>query len=136
MTNSRTILSTTLLLLLFVASSFAHHSLNRTFDTTKRITIKGRITKVEWRNPHASFYMDVRDASGKITNWWVEVAGVAALTRAGLDQSMIDMNQTYATEGFQAMDGSAKIAGLTLTFPDSKSYDVSDKFFMNFPPAK
>jgi hypothetical protein len=134
MTNPQTIVSATLLILLFVAPSFAHHSITAFYDTTKPLTIKGTITKVGWRNPHVILYVDVKDASGKITNWLVEVTGPNNLTKAGLDQNLIDLNQTYSIETFQAKDGSAKAVGLTLTFPDSKSYDISEKVSMPPPP--
>ena len=132
MKNSRLALSTALLTVMLVAPSFAHHSVTVVFDTSKTIHLKGNITKVEWRNPHASIYVDVRDSSGKITNWWVEMAGIANLAKAGLDQSMIDLNQTYSVEVYLAKNGSAQGVGVTLIFPDSKSYDVSEEFA---PPA-
>ena len=135
MTNRRVAVSTMLLAILFVAPSFAHHSVTAVFDTSKTIPLKGTVTKIEWRNPHASIYLDVRDATGKITNWWIELAGIANLAKAGLDQSMIDMNQTYSLEVYPAKNGSAQAVGITLTFPDSKSYDVAEKPAV-VPPAK
>ena len=90
---------------------------------------------MEWRNPHASIYIDVRDSTGKITNWWVELAGIANLAKAGLDQGMLDLNQTYSLEVYPAKNGSAQAVGVTLTFPDSKSYDVAEKPAV-VPPAR
>jgi hypothetical protein len=122
------------LTVLLVATSFAHHSVAAIFDTSKTLALKGTITKVEWRNPHSSIYIDVRDATGKVTNWWVELPGTGNLAKAGLDQSLIDMTQSYSMEVFPAKDGTPKAVGITLTFPDSKSFDVSEK--MPAPPAK
>lgn len=127
MKNYRAVVSTTLLSVLFVAPSFAHHSITAVFDTSKTIQLKGTITKLEWRNPHASVYIDVKDSSGKIANWWVEMAGIANLAKAGLEQSMLDLNQTYSIEIFQAKDGMSHGVGITLIFPDSKTYDISEK---------
>jgi hypothetical protein len=127
MTYPRVGLSTILLAMLFVVPSFAHHSVAAMFDTTKTIPLKGTITRVDWRNPHASIYIDVKDATGKITNWWVELTGTGNLAKAGLDQSMIDMNQTYALEVYPAKNGGAQAVGITLTFPDSRSFDVVEK---------
>ena len=39
----------------------AHHSFAAEYDSTKKITLKGVVTKFEWTNPHAHFYVDVRD---------------------------------------------------------------------------
>jgi len=129
MTKTRVVLSIVLLTALFVAPSIAHHNVSAVFDTSKTIPLKGTITKVEWRNPHASIYIDVRDASGKIINWWVELPSIATLAKAGLDQNMIDLTltQSYSLEVHQAKDGAPHGVGITLVFPDSKSYDVSEK---------
>jgi len=63
------------------------------------------------------------------------MATLANLSKAGLDQNMIDLNQTYSIEVFLSKDGSAKAVGINLIFPDSKSYDISDNYPMR-PPAK
>jgi hypothetical protein len=136
MRNHRVLLSTMLLTVLLVAPSFAHHNITAVYDTTKPLTIKGTITKVDWRNPHVIISVDVKDASGKITNWLVEATGTTNMTRAGLDQNLIDLSLTYSIETFQAKDGSPKAVGITLTFPDSKSFDISEKVSMTpTPPA-
>jgi hypothetical protein len=127
MTNPRVLLLTLLLTVLLVTPSFAHHSIAALFDTSKTQVLKGTITKLEWRNPHAAIYLDVRDSSGKITNWYVEMASIGNLAKAGLDQSLIDVTQTYSMEVFLAKDGKAQAVGITLIFPDSKSFDVSEK---------
>jgi Family of unknown function (DUF6152) len=135
MKDHRTVLAGLFSAVVLAAPLFAHHSVATVFDTNKSVSMKGTITKVDWRNPHASIYLDVKDASGKITNWWIEMATLANLSRAGLDQNMIDLNQTYSIEVFLSKDGSAKAVGINLIFPDSKSYDISDNYPMR-PPAK
>lgn len=131
MTNPRpvisTILSTMLLTGLLVAPSFAHHNTAAVFDASKVIPLKGTVTKVDFRNPHSSIYIDVKDATGKITNWFVEMASISTLAKAGLDKDLVDLNQTYSMEVYVARDGKAQALGITLTFPDSKSYDLRDK---------
>jgi hypothetical protein len=48
---------------------WAHHSFAAEFDSTKPITLRGFVTKVEWTNPHVWFYINVKDEAGKVTNW-------------------------------------------------------------------
>ena len=47
----------------------AHHSFARTFDSNKIVTLHGVITKVDWINPHAYLYIDVKDQRGNVENW-------------------------------------------------------------------
>jgi hypothetical protein len=56
--------------LLAVVTMTAHHSNAAQFDSTKRITLKGEVTKVEWTNPHAYIYVSVKDTSGKVVVWF------------------------------------------------------------------
>ena len=47
----------------------AHHSESAEYDGTKPVKVTGTISKVEWMNPHIWFYVDVKDANGKVTTW-------------------------------------------------------------------
>ena len=62
----------------------AHHSFDAEYDRTKSRDFTGTVTKVEWMNPHARFYMDVKDADGKVTNWEFELGSPASCALAGL----------------------------------------------------
>src|SRR5262245_13558105 len=50
----------------------AHHSFAAQYDANKPVTLVGTVTKVEWTNPHARFYVDVKDDKGVVTNWNLE----------------------------------------------------------------
>jgi Family of unknown function (DUF6152) len=73
-----------LLVLALVGSSLtAHHSIASYYDSVKVVTIKGTLTKIEWRSPHAFFFVDVKDKDGKVTTWGLEHASPQSLYRAG-----------------------------------------------------
>ena len=59
--------------------AIAHHSFAAEYDAAKPITLTGTVTKVEWMNPHARFYIDVKDESGKMTNWELELGSPNAV---------------------------------------------------------
>src|SRR4029079_10779890 len=63
--------------------AIAHHSFAAEFDRSKAITLQGTVTKVEWANPHARFYIDVKDEKGKVNNWDMELASPNGLMRRG-----------------------------------------------------
>src|SRR6185295_1964445 len=64
----------------------AHHGFSSEYDETKPVTVKGTVSKLEWTNPHARFYIDVKDASGKVTTWNFELASLNSLRRNGWTQ--------------------------------------------------
>ena len=84
----------------------AHHSFAAEYDADKPVTLKGVVTKVEWTNPHARFYVDVKDDSGKITNWNLELASPNVLRRRGWKRDSLKEGDQVTVEGSAAKDGS------------------------------
>ena len=56
------------------ATLFAHHNFRAEFDSDQPIKVMGTVTKVEWTNPHARFYVNVEDNAGEIVNWDFELS--------------------------------------------------------------
>ena len=93
----------------------AHHAFSAEFDANKPVTLTGTVTKVEWTNPHAWFYMDVADPSGKVTNWAFELGGPNTLIRAGWTRNSMKVGETVTVEGSRAKDGSPVANAQTVT---------------------
>ena len=94
-------------LLTAVAPAVAHHSFAAEYDRSKPIKFTGKVTKVEWMNPHIYFYVDVKDdASGKVTNWACEGAAPNGLYRNGWRKESLKAGDTVSVEGWRAKDGS------------------------------
>ena len=74
---------TVIVLLAAALSASAHHSFGAEYDANKPIKLTGVVTKVEWTNPHSFFYLDVKDASGKVANWKLEGFPPNVLYRTG-----------------------------------------------------
>lgn len=91
---------------LVAPSGTAHHSFAAQFDAEKPIKLVGTVTKVEWRNPHAWFYIDVEDDSETVTNWGMELASPNLLIRKGWARSSMKVGDVVTVEGFHARDGS------------------------------
>ena len=86
---------------LAVAPALAHHSVPAEFDVTKPISLTGRVTKVEWTNPHAYLYLDVQDdKTGTTTNWAVEMGSPNGLTRLGWTRTALKIGDPVTIEGW------------------------------------
>ena len=86
----------------------AHHSFGVEYDINKPLNLTGVITSIEWTNPHSFIYLDVKDASGKVTNWKLEGYPPGVLYRQGWKRDVsIKVGDTITITGWQARDGGA-----------------------------
>ena len=106
----------------------AHHSGAAVFDSSKHIELKGTVTKVEWTNPHAHFFMDVKDASGKVTNWNLELASPNVLVRNGWKRNSLKEGDTVTVAGSPAKDNSTLAIAQTITLPDGRKLNFLSAF--------
>ena len=105
-------------LLFLILPLLAHHSFSAEYDDSKPVKVTGVVTKVEWQNPHIWFYLDVKDESGKVTNWAFSGGAPGQLMRRGIYKEVIQPGMTVTVDGFRAKDGSNNASGGRVTFPD------------------
>jgi hypothetical protein len=98
----------------------AHHSFAAEYDASKPVELKGRVTKVEWTNPHARFYIDIKDADGKVTTWNFELASPNVLTRNGWTRHSLQEGDEITVQGSMAKDGSNLANARTVTLANGK----------------
>jgi hypothetical protein len=105
---------------LAAAPAFAHHSFAAEYDSTKPVTLKGSVTKMEWMNPHARFYVDVKDESGAVTNWELELGSPNGLMRRGWTRNSLKPGDSVIIEGYLAKDGSKLANARQVTLSDGR----------------
>lgn len=86
----------------------AHHSFAAEFDADSPIAFSGIVTKIEWRNPHTFFYIDVETEDGEYENWALEMGSPNGLTRRGWTRNSLQIGDEVSIEGSRAKDGSLK----------------------------
>ena len=100
---------TAALLLVSSVAALAHHSFDAEYDRNKPITLKGKVTKMEWMNPHIWIYMDVADEKGAVQHWQIEGGAPNSLRRNGWNRDSIKDGEALTIEGSLAKDGSKTV---------------------------
>jgi hypothetical protein len=99
--------------ILACAAAVAHHSFAAEFSIDAPIELTGKITKVEWVNPHSWFHLEVEDEDGRPVVWMVEGGSPNALIRRGVTAQSVPAGTELTVEGYRARDGSNTAVGRT-----------------------
>ena len=106
-----------------------HHSFGAEYDVNQPITLTGTLTGIEWTNPHTHFYLDVKDANGKVVNWKFEGYNPSVLVRTGWRKDVtMKVGDVITVFGWRARDGGNWAHSREITLPGGK------KMFFG-PPA-
>jgi hypothetical protein len=108
---------------------YAHHSFAAEFDSGKPVKLVGTVTKIEWTNPHAWFYIDVMGDSGKVENWGWELGSPTSLVRLGWTRNALKVGAVVTVEGSRSRDGSntANTRSITLNSTGQKLFGASSQ---------
>jgi hypothetical protein len=105
-------------------TAFAHHAFSAEFDSSSPVTLRGKVTKVEWINPHAWVHLAVAQEDAGVTDWMVEAGTPNTLLRAGLNKNSLPIGSEIVVRGYQSKDRSCKPAckanGRDLVFSDGR----------------
>jgi len=107
-------------LLVLAVPAVAHHSFAAEYDASKQVTLHGVVTRVDWTNPHARFTIDVKDESGKVTSWDLELASPNALRRLGWTRDFLQVGGEVTVFGSLAKDGSKMASARSVTLADGR----------------
>ena len=98
----------------------AHHAFSAEFDQSKPVKLAGEITKLEWTNPHAWIFIDVKMPDGKLVNWRFEMGAPNALLRAGWSRNDIKPGTAVTISGFMARAGGSVGNAFQVRLPDGR----------------
>lgn len=98
----------------------AHHSFGAQYDSDRPVLLQGIVTRVDWTNPHARFYIDVEDSTGKVINWNMELSSPNILKRNGWSRNSLEVGDAVAVQGSMARDGSKMASALVITLADGR----------------
>jgi hypothetical protein len=109
------------------ASLYAHHGRGATYDMKKRITLKGTVTRVDWRNPHVVIWMDAKDETGKVINWGFENAGVSQLAQEGYNRNTLKIGQEITAVVNPAANGASTAIVVKVILADGSEIMSRDR---------
>lgn len=101
-------------------SASAHHSFAAQYDINKPVSLAGKVTKVEWTNPHARFYVDVTDDAGNTSNWNIELGSPNFLKRAGWSRNDLQIGDEVTVNGSLARSGADMANASSIILKDGK----------------
>ena len=100
-------LALTAAVLLCALPLVAHHAVSAEFDSSKTVTLKGVVSKVDWVNPHIFVYFDAKDAQGNIRHWGGETFAPSTLTRTGWTKKTLKPGDEITITVFPSKAGSS-----------------------------
>src|SRR5688572_23729636 len=107
-------------LTLAAAPLIAHHSFAAQYDRTKQANLTGPVVRVDWINPHARFFLEVKDTAGKVARWEVELSAPAILLRRGWTSKSLKIGDQITVSGSLAKDGTNMINASTVKLGNGK----------------
>ena len=99
----------------------AHHAFSSEYDEENVVTLTGTVTKIEWMNPHARFFVDVVDENKVVTNWSFELASPNSLTRSGWGRRTLSVGDTVTASGYAAKSGLSMASTRSVTLADGRA---------------
>ena len=106
----------------------AHHSFAAEFDRDKPISLTGTVTKLEWTNPHARIYIDVKDEKGNVVNWDFELGPPNGLMRRGWNRNSLRQGHVVTINGFLSKTAPHVANARTVKLADGREVFAGSSF--------
>lgn len=104
--------------------AIAHHAFSAEFDATAPVQLHGKVTRIQWINPHAWIHIAAESEDGSTVEWMIEGGTPNALMRTGINRNSLAIGAEIVVSGYQSKDKkctpACKANGRDMTFPDGR----------------
>ena len=116
-------------LFLFGSSAFAHHPFSAEYDANKPAQVEGRVTKVDWANPHSFLTIEGRDGKGNKEHFKVELGSPHALGEKGWKKRDVRVGDEVTVNGWYGRSDKDHInAQFVRVHHNGKQYDAASSY--------
>jgi len=115
------LLALPLIAMLTAGMAWSHHSLAAEFDEKKPVNFTGTFTSIDWRNPHAWIYLDVKDEAGKVVKWQCELGSPNQMARSGWSKESVKPGEEIIVTGILSKDGTHTCSTRNMKFKDGRT---------------
>jgi hypothetical protein len=110
------------------APARAHHAFAAEYDRDKPVTMTGAVTKLEWTNPHARIYIDVKNDKGDVVNMDFELGPPNGLMRRGWNRNSLKAGHVVTIEGFMSKTNPRGANARSVKLPDGRQVFAGSSF--------
>src|SRR5260370_23542893 len=98
---------------------FAHHG-TAEYDNTKTVSLQGTVTSLQYLNPHALIFFNVKDDKGQTTEWTAELQSPNLLSRRGWSRSTLKPGDQIVVTGHPVKNAAKAMSGQKVVFTDGR----------------
>jgi len=110
--------------------AFAHHPFAAEYDINKPAQVEGKVTKVDWVNPHSFLTVDTHDASGKLEHVRVELGSPKALNDKGWKRASVKVGDEVKVDGWYGKDSQTRVNARSVTLRSTgHAFDAASSHF-------
>ncbi len=126
MTKSAYSLLTVGLLLLSATALFAHHPFSSEYDKAKPVTLNGTVKDVDWKGPHVTMTVTVKNQSGANEDWNLEAASPDYLSKHGMSKATFKTGSMVTVNAYRATNNMRMASARMITDAAGKAMQVCD----------
>jgi hypothetical protein len=110
--------------MLVCPATFAHHS-PAVFDRSRQIVVEGVVTEFHWGQPHSWIHMNVRNDTGTVQDWTIEMDPASHLRRRGWNAKTVKPGDRIAVTVHPLRSGEIGGQYVSVELPGGKVMDAS-----------